>query len=198
LFGLYTAKLHLPEWVDEFISKPLVFVLPILLYVKRIEKRTYESIGITKSNFFVSVYTGFGFGFIFALEGLFANYMKYGEIRFNPLPTLAQYGIGMLLLLSFATAVSEEILCRGFLFTRIYEKRKNIFLAAFISALLFLLLHVPILVTTTKLTGLTLFIFVITDILLGVANAFLFFNTGSLIAPILVHIFWNMTVAMYL
>jgi membrane protease YdiL (CAAX protease family) len=198
IWFVYRAKFQMPEWVDEFISKPLVFIAPIIFYVRKIEKRTLDSIGLTGANFFTSLYTGLGFGFIFALEGLFANYMKYGEIRFNPLPSLAHYGLLVLLVLSVATAISEELLCRGFLFTRIYEKKKSVFFAAIISAVLFLLLHVPILITTTKLTGMTLIIFIITDLLLGVANAFLFFNNRSLLAPILVHIFWNMTVAMYL
>jgi membrane protease YdiL (CAAX protease family) len=57
---------------------------------------------------------------------------------------------------------------------------------------------VPILVTMTKLQGITLVLFLVTDFVLAMANSLLFYNTGSLVAPILVHIFWNMTVALYL
>lgn len=198
IWSLYRHYLKLPEWADEFVFKPLVFVLPVIWYVRKYEKRSLDTLGLTWKNFFPSIYTGLGFGFLFAVEGFIANYLKYGEVRYNPLQTLAEYGVVPMLLLSLATAFSEELLCRGFLFTRIYESRKNLILAAGISALLFLLLHVPILVTTTKLVGVTLVVFIMTDIILGVANAFLMYNTGSLIAPILVHVFWNMTVAMYL
>ena len=106
--------------------------------------------------------------------------------------------MGLLLLLSVATAFSEEVLSRGFVFTRILERTKNLPVASLLSTVLFVLLHVPILVTSLKLQGVTLVLFFVTDIVLGLANSLLYYNTNSLVAPILVHIFWNMTVALYL
>ena len=103
-----------------------------------------------------------------------------------------------LLVLSLATALTEEILNRGFIFSRLYEKMKNLPASAILSSLLFVGLHVPILITALQLQGVTLVLFFITTFILGVVNALLFANTGSLVAPILVHIFWNMTVALYL
>jgi membrane protease YdiL (CAAX protease family) len=197
-WAIYRYAFHLPEWADEWIMKPFVFVAPILWYVRRVEKRTLESIGITGKNFFSSIYIGLGFGFLFAIEGLAANAIKYGKLQFNPIPSFEQYGLGMLLLLSLATAVCEEILSRGFVFTRILEVKKNVTYATVLSTAMFAFLHVPILVTSLKLQGVTLVLFFLTDIMLGVANSLLLYNTRSLIAPILVHIFWNMTVAMYL
>jgi membrane protease YdiL (CAAX protease family) len=35
-------------------------------------------------------------------------------------------------------------------------------------------------------------------LVIGVVNSLLLYNTGSLVAPILIHVFWNMTVALYL
>ena len=45
VWSLYRRFLKLPEWADEFIFKPLVFVAPVLWYVRTIEKRKLESIG---------------------------------------------------------------------------------------------------------------------------------------------------------
>jgi hypothetical protein len=101
-------------------------------------------------------------------------------------------------LISLATAISEEVLSRGFVFGRIYEKTKNLPYSAFMGSILFILLHVPILVTSNHLTGMTLVLFFVTDFVLAFANSMLYATTGSLVAPILVHIFWNMTVALYL
>ncbi len=111
---------------------------------------------------------------------------------------MGQYGLVILLVISLATAFSEEVLSRGFLFNRILEKTKNLPYASLLSTLLFVLLHIPILVTALKLQGMALVLFFITDFILGLANSLLYYNTGSLVAPILVHIFWNMTVALYL
>lgn len=198
VWSLYRYFLKgMPEWVDEFVFKPLIFVAPVLGYVYTKEKRNLESLGITTKNLFPSIYTGLGFGMVFAIEGLFAHIIKYGGLDINPIEAFQQYGFS-LIVLSLATAFCEELLTRGFIFNRIYEKTKNLPKASIYSAVLFLLLHVPILVTTHKLTGMTLVLFFVTDIVLALANSLLFYQFGSLMAPILVHIFWNMTVALYL
>jgi len=59
-------------------------------------------------------------------------------------------------------------------------------------------LHVPALVTSTHLTGPTLLLFIFTNIVIACINSLLLLGTGSLVAPILVHVFWNMTVALFL
>src|SRR3972149_8795552 len=131
VWSVYRYFFHLPEAVDEFIMKPLVFVVPVLWYVLKKEKRPLSSIGLTGDNFFVSVYTGFGIGFLFALEGLAANFVKYGQFTISPIAAFRQYGF-FLLLLSIATAFSEELLGRGFLFSRFYEKsNENLMYASF-------------------------------------------------------------------
>lgn len=198
VWALYRYYIRLPEWADEFIFKPLIFVVPLAWFVLRYERRPLESLGLTTKNLFKSIYVGLGFGFLFALEGLLVNYFKYGKITINPIAAFEQYGIVLLLILSLATSYSEELLSRGFVFTRIYEERKNLWVAAILSTLMFVAIHVPVLVTSLKLTGATLVVFFVTDFLLGLVNSFLYFNTGSLVTPILVHLFWNMTVALYL
>jgi membrane protease YdiL (CAAX protease family) len=196
-WSLYRYFFRFPEWADEFIVKPLVFVVPVLWYVVRKEGRSLASIGITGRNFFNSLYIGIGFGLVFAVEGLIVHVVKYKDFTVNPIAAFGTYGF-FLLALSLVTAFSEELLNRGFLFNRIYEKTNTMLYAATIAAILFILLHVPILVTTNKLQGMTLILFFMTDIILAFANSMLFATTGSLVAPILVHLFWNMTVALYL
>lgn len=197
-WALYRYFLRLPEWVDEFIFKPLIFVAPVLWYVRRKEKSRLTTLGLTTKNLFTSIYIGLGFGFIFALEGLAANAIKYGKLQIMPIASFTQYGMGMLLLLSLATALTEEILSRGFVFNRLIAAKKSLPYASLVSTLMFVILHVPILVLSLKLHGMALVLFFITDFVLGLANSLLFYNTGSLVAPVLVHLFWNMTVALYL
>lgn len=198
VWSLYRYFLKLPEWADELIFKPLVFVAPVIWYVRRIEKRRLETVGVTGKNLFTSIYIGLGFGLLFALEGLAANAIKHGKLQIIPSAVFGQYGMVLLLLLSLATAISEEFLSRGFVFTRLMEKMKSLPKASIVSTVLFVLLHVPILVTSLKLQGMTLVLFFVTDVILGLANSLLFYTTRSLVAPILVHLFWNMTVSLYL
>jgi len=194
---LYRYFFKLPEWADEFVFKPLVFVVPVIWYVRNKEKQSMATLGLTRRNFFTSVYIGLGLGVVFALEGLAAHAIKYGKLDVNPIAAFQQYGF-FLIILSLATAFTEELLSRGFVFNRLYEKTKNLLYASIMSSMMFVLLHIPILVTMTKLQGMTLILFLVTDFVLAMVNSLLFYNTGSLVAPILVHIFWNMTVALYL
>ena len=196
-WSLYRYFFKLPEWADEFIFKPLVFVAPVIWYVRNKEKQSLATLGITWRNFFTSVYIGLGFGVVFALEGLVSHAIKYGTWDVNPIAAFRQYGF-FLIILSLATACTEELLSRGFVFNRLLEKTKNLAYSSVVSSIMFVLLHIPILVTMTKLQGMTLILFLVTDLVLGIANSLLYYNTGSLVAPILVHIFWNMTVALYL
>lgn len=197
LWSLYRYFLRLPEWFDEFVAKPIVFMGPVFWYLRQKEQRAIESLGLTHRNIFTSIYIGLGFGMVFAFEGIAAHALKYGKLDVAPIAAFREYGF-FLLIISAATAFSEEVLSRGFVFSRIYEKTKNLPYSALMASVLFILLHVPILVTSNHLTGMTLVLFFVTDFILAFANSMLFATTGSLVAPILVHIFWNMTVALYL
>jgi membrane protease YdiL (CAAX protease family) len=198
LWSLYRYFLTMPEWVDELIAKPIVFVLPVLYYVFKKEKLGWKSLGITSDKIFTSIYIGLGFGMMFAVEGVVANSLKNGTLTINPITPLKIYGLIPLLLLSLATAFSEELLSRGFIFSRVLDLTKRFGYATAVSVILFVLLHIPILVTTNRLQGSALILYFITNALLAFINCVIFGKTKSLVAPILVHVFWNMTMALYL
>jgi uncharacterized protein len=197
-WSLYRYFLTLPEWVDELIFKPLIFILPVLIYVVKKEKQKFASVGITNKNIFTQIYIGLGFGFLFAMEGIIANTLKYGKLSIIPIDAFKQTGLFSLLGLSLATAFSEELLNRGFIFNRIYEKTQRLVYAMGLSTTLFIFLHIPILVTTNKLQGTLLLLYFLSNACLSLINCYLFYRSKSLVAPILVHVFWNMTLALYL
>ncbi|MFC1646895.1 CPBP family intramembrane glutamic endopeptidase [Patescibacteria group bacterium] len=197
-WSLYRYFVRFPEWADELVFKPLIFVLPVVFYVVKKEKRRLSSLGLTTKNFFNALYIGIGFGMLFAIEGVVVNIFKNGQLVITPLEVFSEYGMLALFGLSIFTAFSEELLNRGFLFKRIHEKTENLVYASLIASVLFILLHIPILVTTTKIQGGILLLFFATNMMLSLINCFLFASTGTLLAPILVHIFWNMAVSIYL
>jgi len=197
-WALYRYFFHLPEWADEFIFKPLVFVVPVLVYVLKKEHLTLASIGLTKKNFGKHVLFGLGMGAIFFLEGLGVNVATHGGVHLQQLSATAGYSIGLLICLSLATALTEEILSRGFLFSRLYNQTKRLGYSILLSTAMFVAFHIPILVTSLKFQGATLILFVATSIVLAVANSIILFQTKSLVTPILIHFFWNMTVALFL
>jgi membrane protease YdiL (CAAX protease family) len=198
VWGLYRYFFKLPETLDEFVVKPLIFVLPVVWFVLKVEKRKLGSIGLTKRNFLRSVLIGFGFGLLFAGEAIFANVMKYGYLKLSPIQSVAAYGIPMMVVLSFATAFSEELLSRGFFFSRLFENSKNLIHAVIMSTLLFVAFHIPILLTSLKFQGMTLILFFVTSFVLGMTNSLIFNRTKSLAGPVLIHLFWNLTVSVFL
>lgn len=201
VWAFYRAYFRLPETIDEFIIKPLVFVLPVLYIILIREKKKLDEIGLGAKprDVMVDIYIGVVIGIVFTLEGLFANYFKYGKFSFGPILALkASGGLIIFLLSNLATSVWEEILSRGFLYKRLLKVSKNQFWAAATSSFLFLLLHVPIMFTQLHLTGFSFAIYPISIFLLGITNSYVFSLRGNLVLPILIHAFWNMTVALYL
>lgn len=197
-WSLYRYFLRVPEWVDECIAKPLVFVLPVLWWIIRKEHTTAHSVGITKKNFAASVLLGIGIGAIFLAMGLVASMAKYGSIVVHPIQAVSTYGTVGLIALSLITAFSEELLNRGFLFSRLLSVTKNLWYSSLMSSVLFVLFHVPVLVTSLRFEGGVLLAFFFSTFLLGVVNALSYATTSSLVAPILIHFFWNVTVALFL
>lgn len=197
-WSLYRYFFRLPEPIDEFLVKPLVFVLPVIVYVLKKERRSLASVGLTLVNWKQSLLIGLGFGVLFGGEAVLANIIKYGGLVIQPSAVVIEYGLPMVFFLSIATAFSEELLSRGFYFSRLYEATKNLVNAVVISTLLFVAFHIPILLTSLRFQGTTLVLFFMTSFVLGFANSLIFHRTKSLLAPVLIHLFWNMTVAVFL
>jgi len=201
VWAFYRAYFRLPEWLDEFVLKPIVFVLPVVYIVVLREKKKLSSLGFSSKprdimfDFFIGVFVGI----LFAMEGLFANYLKYGRFSFTPVSALnITGGLYPFLILNLFTSIWEEILGRGYLYQRLLSISKNQFWAASLSSFLFLLLHIPIMFTRLNLMGISFAVYPFSILLLGITNCYIFSARKSLTLPILLHTFWNMTVALYL
>lgn len=195
VWAFYRAFFFFPEWVDELIFKPIIFLGPIAYILKK-EKKSWTSLGLKKGNLFGDIYLGIFLAFLFGFEGLVANFLKYGRFSFAPLLPLKGTGVLFYLFLSLATSFSEEILGRGYFFGQIFKESKDIFLSAIGSSLLFLGLHLPI--AFINLSSWTLVVYLFSVFVLGVVNSLLFKIRKTITLPVLVHSFWNMTVALYL
>ena len=201
VWAFYRAYFRLPEAVDEFLIKPLVFLGPVLYIVLVREKKKLSEIGLggKLKDIMFDIYIGIAIGILFAMEGLLANYIKYGQFSFAPILALkVSGGLVLFLLTNLATSIWEETLGRGFIYKRLLKISKNQMYAAVTSSFLFLLLHVPIMFTQLHLTGMSFAIYPFSILLLGITNSYIFSLRGNLVLPILIHTFWNMTVALYL
>lgn len=200
---VYRYYYRFSEPMDEIMAKPLVFVLPVVWYIWHYEKGEWGKIWGNfgdrgnKGNLFQSLYLGIGLGMILGAEAFLFNFLKYGRFNFQPVLPVGDYGLAGFLGLSAATAVSEEILGRGFLYQQLRYYLSDM-RAVFLSSLLFLLLHLPLVFFILPLSGVALAVYLVSVFVLSIANCILFRFSGSLLTPILLHIFWNATVGLYL
>lgn len=200
IWSVYRTKLQMPEWFDEFIAKPLVFIVPVYWYIKRYDKINFFSSFWLKTNQIISdIILGLTVGFVFILSVIMSEYHRTGMLALNE--TVFAKGITSLiyiLSLSFATAFSEELLSRGFILKKLYEESNNIFTSSLAASVLFFILHIPILFTNNRINGEMLLLFMGTNLLLSFANSFIFVIRKSLLLPILIHAFYNIAVILYI
>lgn len=201
VWAFYRASFVLPESIDELVIKPLIFVLPPLFLVWIWENKPLREIGLFSSarGFMADLYIGVVLGILLAVEGLIANYFKYGQFSFGPIDALfSAGGIGAFLLLNLATSFSEEVFARGYLYNRLFKASREQFASAVTSSILFTLIHIPIMFTRLHLTGNALIFYPLSIFTMGMVNSYLFSLRGTLVLPILIHTFWNMTISLYL
>ena len=147
VWSFYRFKFQLPEWFDELVAKPLVFVVPVYYYITHFEKRSFlEAVWFDRKKVLSDLISALGIGVLFIIAALLANYVN--DRVFPALPA----NIGLIVLLSLATGITEEILSRGFLLKKLYEDSKNIYIASLNGSILFFVLHIPILFTNPKYT----------------------------------------------
>lgn len=186
VWSFFRAYTHVPLWVSEIIVKPLVFIGPVYFYYRRFEKQGsfLRSIGLKCKNMkreaVVSIFvliTLVIFGYVF----LSSNY-SFILSGFN----VQWFSLGSVFIISAATAISEEIIGRGFLFHYLYTYSKNIFVSFVLSVLLFFILYLPGVLTSGAAGSVLLLSFAL-NIIMSTITVILYRLRGSLFLPIAVH-----------
>lgn len=195
-WSFYRSNFNLPEWLEEIVIKPLVWLTPTFLLVLIQEKKKLESIGLSTKNFFKNLYLGWGLGALFAFEGLMANSLKYRGLLFIPMG-LTVVDLARMLLISLTTAFSEELVFRGYLMNRLNEILKKELLANFLAAILFSLIHLPISLFVLHYQPAELFSYLFLMLVLGLADGYIFSKTKTIVAPTISHALWNLSVILF-
>lgn len=201
LWSIYRTKFNLPEWFDEFIAKPLVFLGPVYIFLTRFEgkKDFFKEVGFTRKNLWGDVRIALVIGLLFLLSALGANYIKSGGLALSQeIISKGTTGLLYLFILALATGIIEETLSRGFVLKQLFEDSQHMLSSVFLSSMFFLILHIPILFTNLQLSGNALLFFLATDFILSLVNSFVFLDRKSLTAPILIHALYNMAILLYI
>ncbi len=179
-----TFKSDLPLWFDEFIAKPLVFLLPIYWYIVRGEKKPFLSgVGFKKKKVLVDVLFGLCIGSLFIGIAVLTRISK--GMVFPQFHISSESLIWVLATVMAAT--SEQVLSTGFIFKRLSDESKNIGKPLAISALLFFFLHVPVLFGVDKIAVSTLVQMLILNTVMSLTTSVVFLLRKNTISPIIVH-----------
>lgn len=194
-WSLYRYKFALPVWFDEFIAKPMLFILPVYIYITNYEhKEFFKTIWLERKKAIQDIVIGLGIGVLFILTAGATLYFKNHSL--TQIPFHAQ-SFFYFLIISLATGISEEILSRGFILKRLYEDSHNMITSSLTSSVLFFILHIPILLTMSNITGSTLPMLMVSSFLLSLSNSFIFLSRKSLVLPILINAFYNLIILLY-
>lgn len=201
LWSVYrvTFKTDLPLWFDELIAKPLIFLLPINFFIKRAEKKNFfSSVSLKRKNIGKEVAIGLLLGLIFFVAGAVGTFIKQNSFVFDINNLFQGKNVIYFAIIAVVTSISEEILSRGFVLKRLYQQSRNIYTSSFFASVLFFFLHVPILFTSNQIMGSLLLQIMLADLLLSLAVSFLFIRRKSLVAPIIVHALYSLSIYFFI
>lgn len=194
VWGCYRLLFQLPEPIESFILKPLVWLLPLLWLLKK-EGRSLKSLGINSERIFPTIYLSLILGAIFSFEGLFVNYLKYGSLEFRAF--VGESNFFVLIFSTLATAISEELAFRGYIFNRLLEFSKNEWSSNLITGLGWSIIHLPVAILDWQLSLYSLSIYLLLVFLFSFAASFVFARTRNILAPILLHLFWQWPIILF-
>jgi len=179
LWSFYRAvfQANLGIWVDEIIAKPVIFLIPMYVFITRFEgKQFFKSVGLRAKSLWQELAVGGVMGSIFFLAMLFLS-----DSQFFTDKKIIQWVV-----LALATATTEVLLSQGFVLDRLLKNSKNIIRACVYASVLNFFLNVPFLFTTAGLTGDLLIRVLILQLSLNLALSFLYAYRRSIYAPIII------------
>jgi len=193
LWSLFRANFGPPLWFSELVAKPLIFLLPVYMFVSKNEpsKNFLTQIGFPKKGYLREiVLTLFLMAFVMGF-GLLSLYTSQ-DVKVVFLNKFDFAKLGTILALAVASAFSEEVVGRGFLFNYLQKYSKNFFMALFISSTLFFILYLPG-ALTLNLSGPDLFLNLVLNFALSFITGIAYYMRKNILPAIGVHamiVFW--------
>jgi membrane protease YdiL (CAAX protease family) len=194
VWGFYRFLFKLPEEIEELVIKPFIWLVPVF-YLLRKEKLGLKSIGITGKNLFPAIYLALALGVVFAIEGVLINFLKYEGFNFSA--NIGQMAILGSLGLSLATAITEEISFRGYLFGRVWHALGSVWSANLITSFVWGLIHLPIAIFWWKLNISGILGYMLLTTIFGIGSAFVYAKTKNITSSILLHLLWEWPIILF-
>lgn len=194
-WGLYRLLFVYPESLEEVVLKPLVWLIPLALFL-RLEGKKLGSLGLNVKNLFPAIYIAIGLGIIFTAEGVLFNYLKYNN-SFQFAANLGPDAFLLSFVITIASAISEELAFRGFIFTRLNEAFNNEWVANLSASIGWTLIHVPIALRSMSGDLNSMFVYLFLVFIFGIGASWIYARTKNIAAPILLHLLWEWPIILF-
>ena len=199
IWGFYRTLFRFPDWIEELILKPLIFVVPVIVKIKaegKNWKERLEGVGITWKNLFAALAFGLSLGVFYLFVGRMGEFFRFGGTVGNPYGSPLGNPL-LIIVLAFATAFSEELVFMGYLLPRLQKEWKDEWKSTTAVAVMFAVIHMPILIfgfrfPISLIVGQFLLIFI-----LGFGNSILMLRLKNVAAPVLSHALWGIAVLLF-
>jgi membrane protease YdiL (CAAX protease family) len=196
VWGVYRLLLRFPLSIEEVLIKPTIFLLPVFFVFRQEGKKfrdALSSLGYRRDNIFFTLYFGLTLGVVYVVASVLGSSVFSGVNVFENISYL-EGQITPIILVSLATAVWEQTVFSGFVLQRLEKYLANEWLSVLLTALLFTLLHVPILWLDSTNQPLFIVIQLLLLTMIGFGNAVLMLRARNIFAPILSHTFWILSI----
>lgn len=195
VWGFYRINFFkLPVEIEETILKPILWLVPLFVILKK-ENKGLSSLGLTMKNIFPSIYFVLILGVFFAIEGILLNFIKYEGLDFSSY--IGEGAFVAVLSLSLVTAITEEISFRGYVFGRLLDVSKNQWLSNGISTLIWGLIHLPISIFWWKLSLVETSAYMLLIMIFGAGSAFVYSRTKNIASSIILHMLWEWPILLF-
>lgn len=183
----YRIYFQLPEWFDEFIAKPILWLSPLFMLRKNVGNHLYKSLQINISyNILFGLFMGVLY---FCLFTLFLSF-KTGLPQYNP----SHLPFGVIIMeffIALSTGLIEEIVFRRYLLEEVLLIYNDRIIANSFIAILFTLIHLPIIVFVYKYPPAETISYLSILTITGFIYGLVYLHKKSLLASAITHGVWN-------
>lgn len=194
VWGFYRCLFKFPDEVEELLIKPIIWLTPLFYFLRK-EKLGISSLGFTLKNIFPSIYISLALGAFFVIESVILNYVKYGVTNLSA--NLGNTSFFAAIILSFATAITEEVTFRGYIFSRVWKVVGDELSANFITSIVWALIHLPVAVFWWELNFSGTIIILLLTTLFGMGSAFVYARTKNIASSIFLHFLWGWPIILF-
>lgn len=173
------------EIIDEAIFKPIIWIGPLvlLMVLGRFKFKSLNFNRLKMMGLILPALVGLGLAGLQLLPKLFISVID------RPLPD--SVGILEIMIIAAGTAITEEILFRGYILGKLLEKLRKLN-ANLVTALLFTLIHLPLLLVSYSGDPVSILVGLYVIFVSGLTFGFLYLHTKNLNSPILAHFINNL------